>query len=116
VTDSAGSVHLELLPEGAFRPMQRGLAHQVIAATAEGRSGTLQFMLREPGNYRIIVANKNGARPATVTWQVGTDLNPEPTATVLTPRRRMVTIVVSFLLFFAMVGYSGWRLKTAIRD
>jgi hypothetical protein len=107
------TVHMEIVAERDFRPMQRGLNHDALSATELAMSGTLRYRFDAPGDYRVILTNKNGAAPALVNWRVSTDLNPAPVATELAPRRRVVTIVVSFLLFFAMAGYSGWRLRIA---
>lgn len=115
VTHGDGTVHAELLPESAFRPMQRGLPHQALAATAEGAAGEFRYVIEDPGSYRIVITNRNGAKPVNVSWRVSTDLNPPVTATELTPRRRIVVIFGSFVLFFAMVGYSGWKLRSQTR-
>jgi hypothetical protein len=116
VSEGEPTVHIEIVEEGDFRPMQRGLTHNVLSATELAMSGFLRYRIDTPGDYRVIVTNKNGAKPTLVNWRVSTDLNPAPSATELSPRRRVVTIVVSFLLFFAMVGYSGWRLRSAAQS
>jgi len=116
VANNAGTVHMELLPHRELGAMRRGSAHTALASTAEASSGTIRHIVQEAGPYRIVIKNRKGAKPVTVMWQVSTRLDPEATATVLSPRRRLVTILVSFALFFAMVGYSGWRLKRAIRE
>ena len=116
VSEGGPTVHMELVPEAAFRPMQRGRAHETIGGTGDSRSGTLRQVVKQPGNYRVVIANKNGADPATVRWVISTDLSPEPVSRELSPKRRVATMFVSFVLFFAMVGYSGWRLKNAIRE
>jgi hypothetical protein len=110
VESGEGSVHVEIVPEDAFRPMQRGQSHEAVAATASGLSGGLGQILNSPGLYRVVIANRKGARPALVTWRITTE---SVTATELTPRRRLVTIVVSFALFFVLIGFSGWRLRKA---
>jgi hypothetical protein len=116
VEDGDPTVHIEIVAEGDFRPMQRGLRHDSLSATDVAMSGSLRYRIDTPGDYRVIVTNKSGAKPALVNWRVSTALTPAPVATELSPRRRVVTIVVSFLLFFAMAGYSGWRLRSAAQS
>lgn len=116
VTEGEGSVHMELLPFHAFRSMQRGQPHQALAATADGSSGTFRQTIEEPGIYRIVITNRPNAKVATVALSVSTDRNPAIVATELPAKRRIVVIAVSFLLFFAMVGYSGWKLRQANQD
>lgn len=116
VSNGQETVHAELLPEAAFRPMQKGLPHQALGATTEAMTGAIERIIEDPGIYRVVIANKNGAKPALVTWRVSTALKPSVTTTELTPKRRMGTILVSFLLFFAMVGYSGWKLRKSAQE
>ncbi len=105
------AIHMELLPKGALRAMLRGDAHEALAATAAGASGTFRKVIEEPGDYRLIVSNRVNAGPATLILNYRTSLNADTVATELSPARRGTVIVISFILFFAMVGYSGWKLK-----
>ncbi len=116
VVEGDGRVHVELIPEAAFRPMQQGRPHGAIAATTEGALGTLQTTIEDPGRYRVVIANHREGRPTKVRWRVATELNPPVAARELTPQRRLAVIGISFLLFFAMVGYSGWKLRKGAAD
>lgn len=115
-TPPNASVRMELLPRAALRAMQRGLAHQALAVTPDGSSGKFRNTIEDPGAYRIVISNRDTATPAMVALTLSTDLNADVTATELSPARRITVIAVSFLVFFAMVGYSGWKLRQSAFD
>lgn len=107
----SAAVRMELLPRAALRAMQQGLAHQALAVTADGSSGKFTSTIEDPGAYRIVITNRDKVTPAMIALSLSTDLNAAVAATELSPTRRITVIAVSFLIFFAMVGYSGWKLR-----
>ncbi len=116
-TVSGGAaVRMELLPRAALRAMQQGMAHQALAVTPEGSSGKFTSTIDDPGAYRLVITNRNLAAPVMVALSLSTDLNADVAATELPPSRRITVIGISFLIFFAMVGYSGWKLRKSALD
>lgn len=113
---SSNAVHMELMPRPALRAMLRGMPHQALAATPEGATGTFRTVVEDAGDYRVVIKNRSLSMPAMVVLNLSTDLNADVMATELSPQRRIVVIGVSFLLFFAMVGYSGWQLRKSAMD
>ncbi len=112
----SNAVHMELMPRPALRAMLRGMPHQALAATPEGASGSFRIVVEDAGAYRLVIKNRSSAAPAMVVLNLSTDLNADVIATELSPQRRIVVIGISFLLFFAMVGYSGWQLRKSAMD
>ena len=113
VLEGDATVRCELIPRSAFRATLRGMPHQALAATPEGLSGSFRQTIEDAGEYRVVIRNRSAAKAALVTLNVGTDLNPAVTAIELAPRRRITAILISFLVFFAMVGIAGWKLRKA---
>ena len=112
----SAAVRMELLPRAALRAMQQGMAHQALAVTPEGSSGKFTSTIEDPGAYRLVITHRNLAAPVMVALSLSTDLNADVAATELPPSRRITVIGISFLIFFAMVGYSGWKLRKSALD
>ncbi len=109
------TVHAELLPMSEFRLFSRDREHSTLAFTPEGAKGAFRRIVEERGQYAVVIKNSAGGKPVTVTLDVATDLNPnaDVVATELPPHRRLVVILSSFLLFFGMVAFSGFKLIQA---
>lgn len=117
VLQGGATVHIELLPMGEFRQFSHGHPHQTLALSPNSRSGAFRRIVQQRGQYAVIVKNARNASPATVSLELSTTLNPNAgvTATELPPRRRLVVIMISFLIFFALVTWSGLKLMRAIK-
>ena len=113
VTQGDAIVHAELIADEEFRPMQKGLEHESLASTIEGKSGAFRRIVEEPGNYRIVIVNRKEAQPGMVTLNVSTAVDRITGATELPPRRRMAVIGISLGIFLLMLGFSGWKLRKA---
>lgn len=111
------SVHMELLPMSEFRRFNLGREHETLAISENGRAGAFRRILDGRGQYVVVVINQSKARPATVTLEVRTDLNPnaDVSAKTISPQRRLSVILISFAIFFTTVTWAGFRLLRAIK-
>ncbi len=117
VTRGDASVHVELLPMSEFRLFSRGREHDTMALTPDGRNGEFRRVIDVQGQYAVVVKNKRGAPPATVSLRVRTSINPDADiARTLSPARRLTVILISFAFFFATVAWSGRKLVRAMRS
>ncbi len=111
------TVHLELLPLSEFRLFDRGLEHDTLVATPDGREGNFKRIIDVGGQYAVVVVNGKRARPATVSLEVRTKVNPDEKdiAQTLSPRRRLTVILLSFAFFFVTVTWSARKLIRGMR-
>lgn len=105
-------VHIELLSRSEFRLFKLGREHDAMARTPEGRIGEIQRIVGERGRYVVVVQNAPGASPAEILLHVATS---PAVAQVLSPRRRLTVIAISFAFFFVTVAWSGRKLLRAMR-
>jgi hypothetical protein len=111
------SVHVELLPLSEFRQFDRGLEHDTLVVTPDGRNGDFRRIIDVSGQYAVVVVNGKRAPPAMVSLEVRTSVNPGAgdTARTLSPQRRLTVILISFAFFFVTVTWSARKLLRAIR-
>jgi hypothetical protein len=111
------TVHVELLPMSEFRLFSRGLEHDTLALTPDGKSGDFRRVIDVRGQYAVVAENARGAPAATVLLRIQTNLNPgADTARTLSPARRLTVILLSFGFFFVTVVWSGRKLFRAMRS
>jgi hypothetical protein len=117
VLSGSPSVHLELLPLSEFRQFDRGLEHETLVVTPDGRNGDFRRIIDVSGEYAVVVVNGKHAPPATVSFEVRTSVNPQArdTARTLSPERRLTVILISFVFFFVTVTWSARKLLRAMR-
>ena len=117
VIQGDASVHMELLPMSEFQLLNKGREHDTLAVSDDARSGAFRRIVDTRGQYAVALVNKRGARPAMVSLELHTDLNPnaDVVAKMLPPERRLVVILISFGIFFVTVTWSGIKLVRAIR-
>ncbi|HWB85258.1 MAG TPA: hypothetical protein VG675_14035 [Bryobacteraceae bacterium] len=110
-------VRLILMRREDMELLRAGEPHGMLAATAEGPSGKLRFHVRTPGNFALVVDNRGSSQPARVFLRVSLDFSGRRSAeaTFLSRRRQFTVILLSFLVFFAIVIYSARRLLRAIK-
>jgi hypothetical protein len=108
---------VELLPMSEFRLFDRGLDHEALALTPDGRTGVFRRIIDTGGRYAVVVVNGKHAPPATVSLQVRTVVNPAASdvAQTLSPRRRLTVILISFAFFFVTVRWSARKLIRGMR-
>jgi hypothetical protein len=117
VLSGSPTVHLELLPMSEFRQFDRGLEHDTLVVTPDGRSGHFRRIIDVRGEYAAVVRNGKRAPAATVSFEVRTTVNPDArdTARTLSPQRRLTVILISFAFFFVSVTWSARKLLRAMR-
>lgn len=117
VLEGEATVHVELLPMREFRLFDRGMDHDTLAVTPEGRNGDFRRIIDVSGQYAVVVVNGKRGPPATVSLQVRTSVNPDAKdiARTLSPERRLTVILISFGFFFVTVTWSAWKLIRSMR-
>ncbi len=108
-------VHVELLSMSELRRFDRGLRHESLAATPEGRKGDLQWIIDLGGEYACVVMNGKGSPPATVSLEVRSSVNPRDIARTLSPERRLTVILISFAFFFVTLTWAARKLIQGMR-
>jgi hypothetical protein len=96
-----------------------GTATRTLAVTAYQKSGGLRYGVGEPGEYAVIVDNRQERRrPAAVALRVSLMFTEGRSGAVrvLSAERRLAVVVLSMLGFLAIVVWSGKRLLRAIRE
>jgi len=113
----AEDIRAAILTRDDLRRLSRERPYGVLASTPPGPSARLSYYVREPGEYAVVVDNRDSDAPATVRLHVWLDFGPPfgRGAEGLTPERRLTVIVVSFVGFFAIVTWSARRLLQSIR-
>jgi hypothetical protein len=110
-------VRMALVREGDLERMRRDRAHGVMAMTRPGPSGNIQYAVRRPDEYAIVVDNRDSSEAAGVHLRIWLDFagRGSPEVTMLPLKRQFVVILVSFAVFFAIVTWSANRLLHVIR-
>jgi hypothetical protein len=110
--DGGKDVRVALLRREDLERLRNERAHGWLAETEAGPTGRLRFRVRDPGEYAIVVDNRGGDGPASVHLKVSLDFGSGhgPEVTMLSPRRRLAVILISFAVFFGIVTWSARRL------
>jgi hypothetical protein len=89
----------------------------VLASTSPGPVGRLHYYIRDPGDYAVVLDNRDNDAPAAVRLHVWLDFSGRAghDAETLSPQRRLTVILVSFAVFFSIVTWSARRLLQAVR-
>ena len=114
----AGSrdVRAALLRREDLDRLRQDHPYGVLAATSPGPSGRFHYYVRDPGDYAVVLDNRDSDRPATVRLRVWLDFaGPPGYGQTLSPQRRLGVILVSFALFFGIVTWSARRLLQNVR-
>jgi hypothetical protein len=110
----AGSreIRAALLRRQDLERLRRDHPYGVLAATSPDASGRFQFYVQDPGDYAVVLDNRDSDQPATVRLRVWLDFAGPPgyAGQSLSPQRRLGVILVSFALFFGIVTWSARRL------
>jgi hypothetical protein len=112
------TVRLALMTRAALENLRAGLPHGILAITETGKSGSLHFRVRQPGDYVLVVDNRGSkAKPAAVHLRISLDFaGPSgPEVTLLAPRRQVTVIVLAFAFFFGVVTWSARKLLRAAK-
>jgi len=114
----ASRVRLALMTRADLEHFRNDLAHGVLALTQPGANGHLNFRVREPADYVLVVDNRaDSAHAAAVHLHVALDFGQalEPEVTQITARRQLTVILLSFVFFFGVVTYSARKLLRLAR-
>jgi hypothetical protein len=116
VLNGGGTVHAELVPQDQFHAFIRHRKYEKLVATGDTKNGFFSQIIPTRGNYAVVIINGKNAPAAVVSLSIETTLNPSGRglARTLPPRRRLVVILISFLIFFVSIGWSGHRLIRAM--
>jgi hypothetical protein len=108
-------LRLALLQREDLEKLRAGAPHSVIDVTAEAARGALDYPVLERGDYVLVIDNQ-GREPATVHIRVWLDFARHgPAVTRLSPKRQLLVVAISFLVFFGIVSYSARRLLRTMR-
>jgi len=113
VLEGSTQVRLALSPREDVDRISEDLSAS-IAASGEGRAGTIEDSIRRRGDYAVILDNRDGKQAAKVRLRVWLDWN-GPDVRSLIPRRRLTVVAISCVAFLGIVGFSAQRLRKAIR-
>ena len=118
VLQGGPSVHLELLPMGEFRAFSRNKEHETLAVSPDSMKGAFRRMIDRPGQYAVVLKNSSKSEPVVVSLEFSTNLNPNANvvAQELPPHKRLMVILISFGVFFAMVSWSGVQLIRGLKS
>jgi hypothetical protein len=112
-----GSVRMTLMRRHELKRLRERRPHGAMVATDVGMKGVLDFRVRAPGDYVVLVENLDGGQAAELRLRVALEFGGMNGQTVsyLAPRRKLLVILVSFAVFFGIVTWSARRLLGAIR-
>jgi hypothetical protein len=115
VTAGAPKLRLALLQRGDLEKLREGAPHSVMEVTSEGGHGTLEYAVRERGDYVLVIDNQSRA-PTSVHIRIWLDFASRgPVVTQLTPQRQLTVIAISFAVFVGIVTFSARRLLRTMR-
>jgi len=116
VLNGSGKVRAALMVPEDMSRMNSDLPGAIVQ-TEEGRSGFFVDTLRRRGNYVVVLDNQGGNEPASVRLQVVVDYSAAKGTDVkqLPASRQLAVVLISFAVFFGIVGVSAKKLLGAIR-
>lgn len=118
VQSGSHQIRLALLRRDDLERLRAEEPAGVLAATNPGGSGKLRYQVRTPGEYALVLDNREDSEHAAVAHlHVSLDFgrNSGPAVTRLTPFRQIIVVAFSFAVFFGIVGYSTRRLLRGIQ-
>jgi len=112
-----GAVRIALMRRHDLERLRARQPHGILAATEAGARGRLDHHIRAPGEYVLVIDNRDQPRPAEVHLRVSLDFASRraPGITYVSPQRRLAVILISFGVFFGIVTWSARRLLAAVR-
>lgn len=110
-----GLAHAELVSRPDLELLRDHRRHDVLASTDNLKSGEFSQYIEEPGEYAVVIEN-GSQRPIAVRLNVALSFGaPKPVSRYLSPTRRLTVILVSFVMFFAIVTFSARALLRAMK-
>jgi hypothetical protein len=112
---TAGEVRAELLNRPDLELFRDHRQHDALASTAVLPAGSFSQYIEAPGEYAVVIEDA-GRQPVAVHLNVTLTFGvPKPVARYLSPNRRLTVILVSFVMFFAIVTLSTRALLRAMK-
>ena len=110
-------VRLLLVGADDLERLRRDEPHSPVARTHLAREGRLEYPVRRPDDYAMVVDNRSGAEAATVHLRIWLDFGNIQRVEVrtLAPQRQLAIVLVSFLVFVGIVSFSARRLLRNVR-
>jgi hypothetical protein len=112
-------IRATLLSAGEFEKFREKQPHQDIQATSYRRAGSLRVRLSEPGDYVVVVDNRQDAqRRSRVDLEVTLTTGPDPESLPVayaSPRKRLIVVTLSLAGFAVIAGLAGRALWRATR-
>jgi len=109
-------VRIALLTRADLERLRSERPHGFLAATEFRRSGTFHYLIRTPGNYVMVLDNREQSTAVKTHVRVSLDFSPQPDPPrYLSPGRRTAAILISFGVFFGIVTWSARKLLRAIK-
>ena len=111
------NVRLALMTRVNLENLREDLPHGVLALTEPGPKGEFSFRVREPGDYAVVIDNRNSKQlAADVHLRVSLDFSEKPISvtTGISRGRQLAVIFASFLFFFGVVTFAGRKIMAAI--
>ena len=93
-------------------------SHRTLASSAYDTRGELRYRISRPGDYMLLVDNREGVRGAAmVRLKIDLTFDNEVSFApkTLPPARRQQIVAVSLGLFALVAAWSGWRIWGALR-
>lgn len=109
---TGGNVRLLLMTRENVDLMSEGRNHSTMAVTHTADTGFMRYNVSQPGDYALVVDNRDNDRPARVHLKVWLDF---PSVTTISPQRQLTVILLSFAFFFGIVTWSTRRLWKNMR-
>ncbi len=111
--ESGGDVRLLLMTRRDVERMSDGKPHGTLMSGGPSHSGRLQYTVPQPGDYVLVVYNRENSEASRVHLSVWLDFRPAP---AISPQRQLTVILLSFAFFFGVVGWSARRLWNGIHS
>ena len=118
VVQGNSGLRMALARGGQMEKLLQGRPPRLLRTTDYQQEGRLRYLIREAGDYVVILDNAMEGRGA-VTAEVKVELDYE-SAAVMEPRtlprhKRRVVVALSLVSFSAIAGWAGWRILGAVR-
>src|SRR5207302_1236984 len=102
------------IPRKDLEFFRAGRREQILASTSYGGDGRLRYFAPEAGDYAMVFENEPGGRaPAKVRVKVW--MEPATSPVYASPQRRLAVIAISAIVFFGIVSFSAFKLRSELR-
>jgi hypothetical protein len=110
VTSENSPVRALWIPRANLESFRAGHREKILAATPFGMDGRLRHVAPETGDYAMVLENQATSRSHTKV-KIRVWLESAVSPKELAPGRRVAVILISAIVFFAMVSFSAFKLR-----